>query len=100
MWEFPGGKIDPGESLESALRRELIEDLAVRAEIGRQVADIKYHYPEKTVRIRFFLVKIEDEPRAIVHRAVRWVPLSTLPDYPVPPANESVIRMLGEGTIR
>lgn len=94
MWEFPGGKVDPGESPQSALKRELTEELDVDAEIGSQVADVEHHYSEKSVRIRFFLANITDEPRAIVHRAVRWVPLDTISDYKVPPANESVMRMI------
>ena len=53
MWEFPGGKVDPGESPQSALKRELTEELDVDAEIGSQVADVEHHYSEKSVRIRF-----------------------------------------------
>ena len=94
MWEFPGGKVDPGESPQSALKRELTEELDVDAEIGIQVADVEHHYSEKSVRIRFFLANITGEPKAIVHRAVRWVPLNTTSDYKVPPANESVMRMI------
>jgi|TARA_B100001750_G_C15212702_1_gene449153 8-oxo-dGTP diphosphatase len=96
MWEFPGGKMDPGESPQSALRRELAEELDVDAEIGTQVADVEHHYPEKSVRIRFFLATTTDEPTAIVHRAVCWVGVDTISGYKVPPANEAVIRMIGE----
>ncbi|HJO29601.1 MAG TPA: (deoxy)nucleoside triphosphate pyrophosphohydrolase [Acidobacteriota bacterium] len=94
MWEFPGGKVDPGESPHYALRRELAEELDVDSEIGIQVADVEHHYSEKSVRIRFFLATITGEPAAIVHRAVRWVRVDTIPDYKVPPANEAVIRMI------
>ena len=100
MWEFPGGKINPGESARAALQRELAEELEVRSSIGRQIADVEHHYPEKSVRIRFFLADIDDEPRAVVHREVRWIALDELAAYPVPPANESVVRMIGAGAAR
>ena len=99
-WEFPGGKIDPGESPRAALRRELAEELAVGSAIGRQIADVEHHYPEKSVRIRFFLATIDAAPRAVVHREVRWIALDELAAYPVPAANQSVVRMIGEGTVR
>ena len=88
--------MDPGESPQSALRRELAEELDVDAEIGTQVADVEHHYPEKSVRIRFFLATTTDEPTAIVHRAVCWVGVDTISGYKVPPASEAVIRMIGE----
>lgn len=99
-WEFPGGKINPGESPQAALRRELAEELAVGSAIGRQIADVEHHYPEKSVRIRFFLAAIDEEPRAVVHREVRWIAFDELATYAVPAANESVVRMVGEGSVR
>ena len=99
-WEFPGGKINPGESPQAALRRELAEELAVGSAIGRQIADVEHHYPEKSVRIRFFLAAIDEEPRAVVHREVRWIAFDELATYAVPAANESVVRMVGDGSVR
>ena len=99
-WEFPGGKIEPGESPRAALQRELAEELEVGSAIGRQIADVEHRYPEKRVRIRFFLADIDEEPRAVVHREVRWIALDELAAYPVPAANQKVVRMVGEGAAR
>lgn len=94
LWEFPGGKIDQGETPPDALERELAEELDVKAEVGREVASIRHRYPEKRVRIRFFTAHIDGEPRPIVHRRIRWVPFGALSKYEVPPANQAVIDMI------
>ncbi len=100
MWEFPGGKVDPGESPRHALERELREELAVASSIRSQVAIVEHHYPEKSVRIRFFAADIDGEPRAMVHRELRWIAPSDLDAYEVPPANRSVVRMVRDGAAR
>lgn len=96
LWEFPGGKIDAGESPEEALERELREELDVAATIGELIAEVEHHYPEKSVRIRFFHADIEGTPRPIVHRRVRWIEPADLDAYDVPPANQAVIDQVRE----
>ena len=73
-WEFPGGKIEPGETPEAALSRELLEDLGIVTETGR-IYDAKLHaYPEKTVLILFYKTRlIAGEAHALDANAFRWV---------------------------
>src|SRR5262249_60552535 len=66
MWEFPGGKREPGESLENALRRELTEELSASFEVGPRVETVRWEYPERTVVIHFYRCRLQSgtiEPR-------------------------------------
>ncbi len=89
LWEFPGGKIDPGESPRQALERELREELDVASSIGSPLATLEHHYPDKSVRIQFFTADIAGAPRPLVHRELRWIAAADLDEYEVPPANRS-----------
>lgn len=72
-WEFPGGKLEPGESPEEALARELREELDIGVKVGR-VADAVYHrYPDRDVLVLFYMCEITaGEPRCVDCRAVAW----------------------------
>lgn len=73
LWEFPGGKIDPGESPETALIRELLEELAVVVEVGEPFSPVIWHYPDMTIRLLPFRCRIiKGEPRALEHEDVQW----------------------------
>ncbi len=99
MWEFPGGKIEHGESPSAALRRELREELDVDSTIGPQLATVVHPYPDKTVWIRFFSATLRGSLRPLVHRALAWVPLQELPHYPVPPPNARIVEGLLNGEL-
>lgn len=81
-WEFPGGKIEPGESPEAALARELMEELDIRVEVGRIVDAVCHRYADRDVLVLFYDCRIaEGEPRALDCNAVAWVAPEAMRDY-------------------
>lgn len=96
LWEFPGGKVDPGEGPVEALGRELAEELGVEAEVGSFLDEVHHRYPEKSVWIRFYSATLHGRPRPRVHRRIRWIAEEELDGYDVPPANAAVLRRLRE----
>ena len=73
-WEFPGGKIEPGESPEAALERELTEELGISAHAGRIYHAIHHSYPEKDILLLFYRCRLlQGEPQAIEEAEVRWI---------------------------
>lgn len=98
-WEFPGGKIEPGEDPETALAREIQEELGVPARVGQYLATVTHRYPEKTVTLRFFRASLRGEPRALVHRALAWLRPDELADVVVPPPNAVLVRRLVQGEL-
>lgn len=94
-WEFPGGKVETGETAEEALRRELTEELSITAEIGRLFHEEIAHYPVdgKTYRVRYFFVDTwEGEIQNNVFATLRWVPTTELEKYDILEGNREVVR--------
>ncbi len=100
-WEFPGGKIEPGEEPREALRRELDEELGIDATIGPEMARIRHMYQNgNMVDLRFYLVQ---EYRGTltnrIFRDIRWVGLKDLPEYDFLDADIELVRDLASGTL-
>ena len=73
-WEFPGGKIEPGETPEQALVREIREELAMDIKVERHVVDVSYDYPKFHLEMGCFLCRIaEGTPHLLEHEAARWL---------------------------
>jgi mutator protein MutT len=97
LWEFPGGKVEPGETFEHCLIRELREELGIEVSVGDQIEEIIHPYPEKTVRLRFFLCKlISGEARPIHCNALEWISAEALNRYEFPAADARLLKMLRE----
>ncbi len=95
LWEFPGGKCEPGESLEDCLRRELREELAVTITAPVRFRTVRHDYPEKCVELNFFRCSIAaGRATAIGCEEVRWVRPEELPRFEFPPADRPVIEDL------
>lgn len=93
-WEFPGGKIEPGEAPEEALRRELREELALEVKVGEEVARVEYDYPKFHLSMRLFLCIPEGEPTLREHSAARWLSKDELGAVRWLPADKDVIHLI------
>lgn len=97
LWEFVGGKVEPGESKEEALVRECREELGVTVRVGEVFTELTHVYPDLTVRLTLFHAAIpEGEPQKLEHNDLRWITVGEMDDYPFCPADETILRKLRE----
>lgn len=95
LWEFPGGKREPNETFEQCLAREIREELGVEIAVGELFEEIAHAYPEKTVRLKFFLCELASgEPQTLGCAAFKWVKKQELADYKFPAADARLLQKL------
>lgn len=95
LWEFVGGKVDPGETKAQALIRECQEELAVTLTVGDIFMDVFHEYPDITVHLTLFYATImEGVPQKLEHNDIRWITTSEIPNFCFCPADEEILNAL------
>ena len=95
LWEFPGGKIAPGESAREALRRELVEEIGIELRDSRHFMHLQHDYPDRSVSIDFFLISSwRNEAVGREGQRLRWVPAAALDPLELLPADLPIVRAL------
>ena len=97
LWEFPGGKQEPGEAIEATVARELREELAIEVSVGERLISFEHAYSHKKLRFEVHLCQWQSgEPQPLASQQVRWVKPAELDAYPFPAANARIIAALRE----
>ena len=97
LWEFVGGKVEPGETIEQALIRECQEELAVTLSVGDVFMKVVHEYPDITVHLTLFNATIaEGEPQKLEHNDIQWIAPSEIPNYDFCPADEEILAKICE----
>ena len=101
LWEFVGGKVEPGESKEAALVRECQEELDITVTVGDVYMELIHQYPDLTVRLTLFHAAIADgTPKKLEHNDIRWITVEEIPQYDFCPADEDILIQLRQDAAR
>lgn len=94
-WEFVGGKVEPGETMEEALIRECREELAIELRVGHIFMEVEHVYPDITIRLTLFHAAIiQGQPQMLEHADIRWILPSQIPQYDFCPADVEILEKL------
>lgn len=97
LWEFVGGKVEPGESLEAALIRECREELDITLEVQEVFTQVVHEYPDISIRLTLFNCRLpEGEPHLLEHIALAWITPDQISDYDFCPADREILKTIKE----
>ena len=97
LWEFPGGKREAGETFETCLKRELMEELGIEVSVEDLIESLTHEYTEKTVHLEFYRCRwIRNEPRMLDCAGFKWVSAEELKEQEFPAADARLIEKLGQ----
>lgn len=100
FWEFPGGKIEPGETIAACIKREIMEELGIVIEVGESLMTIEHDYTKFTVTLCVHNCRyVSGEPQTLECDEIRWVTLDELDKFTFPKANEQIIATLRKNSI-
>ena len=101
LWEFVGGKVEPGETKEQALIRECQEELAVTLDVGEIFMDMVHEYPDLTVHLTLFNASIrKGTPQKLEHNDIRWITVDRIDQYEFCPADTIILQKLKQLTCK
>ena len=97
LWEFVGGKVEPGETKQQALIRECQEELAITLSVSDVFMDVLHEYPDITVHLTLFNATItEGAPQKLEHNDIQWISPVEIPSYDFCPADEEILKKITE----
>ena len=95
LWEFVGGKVEPGETKEQALIRECREELAITLSVGDVFMEVDHIYPDLTIHLTLFNAAIASgTPQKLEHNDIRWITVEEIPEYEFCPADKTILQKL------
>lgn len=95
LWEFVGGKVEPGETKENALIRECHEELGITIAVGDIFMEVTHKYPDLTIHLTLFHAKIaEGTPQKLEHNDIQWITTNEIDSYDFCPADEVILERL------
>ena len=96
LWEFVGGKVEPGETLPQALIRECLEELGIRVTPQEIFMQLVHIYPDITVRLTLFWAQTQDTPQRLEHNDLRWISVDEIDHFSFCPADRDILAKLKE----